>query len=86
MSIAFLILTIKDGKHGGPDEQRQDFLMLFGYLVAISTLAFAVISILCMYLKLNKPILTLVKESWQVSGGHYSEKIKKVSVKEIMLE
>lgn len=43
-------------------------LILFGYLVAIPTLAFAIISILYAYLKLNKPVLALIKESWQVSG------------------
>lgn len=36
-------------------------------LVAIPTLTFSIISILYAYLKLNKPVLELIRENWQVN-------------------
>ena len=51
-----------------PEMKPHLHMMLFGCLVAIPTLVFAIISILYVYLKLNKPVLALIKESWQVNG------------------
>lgn len=43
-------------------------MLLLFLLVVVPTLAFAIISIFYSYLKLNKPVLELIRESWQTNG------------------